>query len=121
MLRNRARFEGKKIGLILSGGNIGLLSLSSIIQRGLVRSGRLVRLQVGIPDVPGAFADVTRLLGEANANIVEIRHQHAFTDLSLRLAEAEFVVQTLGSDHVRQIIAALADAEYDASLPDIET
>ncbi|UCE88001.1 MAG: threonine ammonia-lyase, partial [Deltaproteobacteria bacterium] len=58
LLQHRSRFAGRQVGLILSGGNIDLLALSSIIQRGLVRSGRLVRLHVGIPDVPGALAEV---------------------------------------------------------------
>lgn len=120
LLSNRERFKGRKVGLILSGGNIDLLTLSSIIQRGLVRSGRLVRLRVGIPDVPGALAEVTRLLGETNTNIIDIRHQRAFTNLSLRVAEVEFVIQTLGQDHVGNILKTLTDAQYEVSLPDIE-
>jgi len=120
LLSNRERFKGRKVGLILTGGNIDLLTLSSIIQRGLVRSSRLVRLRVGIPDVPGALAEVTRLLGETNTNIIDIRHQRAFTNLSLRVAEVEFVIQTLGQDHVGNILKTLTDAQYEASLPDIE-
>lgn len=119
LLSNQERFKGRKVGLILTGGNIDLLTLSSIIQRGLVRSSRLVRLRVGIPDVPGALAEVTRLLGETNTNIIDIRHQRAFTNLSLRVAEVEFVIQTLGQDHVGNILKTLADAQYEASLPDI--
>jgi threonine dehydratase len=120
LLQHRGRFDGRKVGLILSGGNIDLLALSSIIQRGLVRSGRLVRLRVGIPDVPGALAEVTQLLGDANANIIEVRHQRAFTNLSLRVAEVEFVIQTLGGEHVREILDSLAAASYQAFLPDAE-
>ncbi len=119
LLSNQERFKGRKVGLILTGGNIDLLTLSSIIQRGLVRSSRLVRLRVGIPDVPGALAEVTRLLGETNTNIIDIRHQRTFTNLSLRVAEVEFVIQTLGQDHVGNILKTLADAQYEASLPDI--
>ena len=120
LLSNRERFKGRKVGLILSGGNIDLLTLSSIIQRGLVRSSRLMRLRVGIPDVPGALAEVTRLLGETNTNIIDIRHQRAFTNLSLRVAEVEFVIQTLGQDHVGNILKTLTDAQYEVSLPDVE-
>lgn len=120
LLANRERFRDRKVGLILTGGNIDLLTLSSIIQRGLVRSGRLVRLAVGIPDVPGALADITRVLGETHANIIEIRHQRAFTNLSLRSAEVEFVLQTLGNEHIRQIIDVLTEAKYDAYLPATE-
>jgi len=121
--QRRRRFEGMTVGLILSGGNIDLIALSSIIQRGLVRSGRLARLTVGIPDVPGALAEVTSILGRLNANIMEIRHQRAFTNLSLKLAEVEFVLVTLGNEHIRQIIEALETSGYRATLnrhtPDI--
>ena len=120
LLKDSKRFKGKKVGLILSGGNIDLFILSSIIQRGLVHSGRLVRLNVGIPDTPGALAEITRLLGENNANIVEVRHQRAFTNLSLQLAEVEFVLQTLGTDHVLNILEIIRGANYEASLLDIE-
>jgi threonine dehydratase len=120
VLGHEKRFKNRKVGLILSGGNIDLLTLSSIIQRGLVRSGRLVRLRVGIPDFPGALAKVTGLLGKTNANIVEISHQRAFTHLSLRLAEVEFVLQTLGEDHVSQIVGALSQEGYHASLVDTD-
>ena len=118
VLENRARFEGRKVGLVLSGGNIDLLVLSSIIQRGLARSGRLVRLRVGIPDIPGTLAEISRIFGEVNANIIEVRHQRAFTNLSLRVAEVEFVIQALGTDHVREILERLKDAEYEASVLD---
>ncbi|MFQ5597887.1 MAG: threonine ammonia-lyase [Nitrospiria bacterium] len=121
LLDHRERFEGKKVGFILSGGNIDLLALSSIIRRGLVRSRRMIRLRVGVPDVPGGLADVTRLLKEAHANIVEIRHQRAFSHLSLRWADVEFVLETLGPEHVRDILEALRQAHFKTSTPDIET
>ena len=120
LLSNRQRFEGRKVGLILSGGNIDMLTLSSIIQRGLVQSCRLVRLRVGIPDVPGALSEVTRLLGENNANIVDIRHQRAFTNLSLRFADVEFVIQALGKKHIGHILEVLKGAKYEASIPEME-
>jgi threonine dehydratase len=107
LIKHRKRFQGKKVGLILSGGNIDFITLSSIIQRGLARSGRLVRLIVGIPDTPGALSEITRILGESNANIIEIRHQRAFSTLSLKTAEVEFVIQTLGKTHITEIESAL--------------
>ena len=84
----------------------------------LARSGRLVRLRVGIPDIPGTLAEISRIFGEVKANIIEVRHQRAFTKLSLRVAEVEFVIQALGTDHVREILERLKDAEYDASVLD---
>ncbi len=118
LLKNRQRFSGRKVGLILSGGNIDLMILSSIIQRGLARSGRLVRLIVEIPDIPGALADVTGLLGDENANIVEVSHQRAFKNLSLRSAEVEFIIHTRGRDHVQKVVNSLNSKKYKAFLPD---
>jgi len=119
LLEHRERFKGKKVVLILSGGNIDILALSSIIQRGLVRSGRLVRLQVGIPDVPGGLFDVTEILKAAHANIVEIHHQRTFTRLPARLAEVEFVLETLGQKHIDEILEKLEGGGYQISLPDL--
>jgi len=117
LIKHRKRFQGKKVGLILSGGNIDFITLSSIIQRGLARSGRLVRLIVGIPDTPGALSEITRILGESNANIIEIRHQRAFSTLSLKTAEVEFVIQTLGKTHITEIESALVRAGYKTLFP----
>ncbi len=116
LLGQPERFRGLKVGMILSGGNIDLIILSSIIQRSLVRSGRLVRLHVEVRDVPGGLADVTRRLAEADANIVEVHHQRAFSSLSLQSAEVEFVLLTRGLEHLQQIMATLASASYQARI-----
>jgi threonine dehydratase len=118
LLKNRNKFRGKKVGLVLSGGNIDLLILSTIIQRGLARTGRLVRLGVEIPDSPGSLAEVTRILGASYANIVEVSHQRAFTRLSLKSVHLEVIVETRGLLHVREIMAALGKAGFRASLLD---
>jgi threonine dehydratase len=114
-LRYRDRFAGKKVGLVLCGGNIDPLTLSDIIERGMVRTGRLTRLHVQMRDLPGSLASVTRVLGAVNANIEEVHHQRAFTTLPVQSAEVEFVVETRDLDHVQEIIAALAQAGYTAS------
>jgi threonine dehydratase len=116
MLRHPERFRGRRVGVVLCGGNIDPLVLSEIIQRGLVRSGRLVRLRVELPDLPGALADVTRCLADANANIEEVHHQRAFTSLPVLSAEVEFVLQARGAGHVAEIRAALAQAGYESEL-----
>ena len=108
LLRYRQRFAGRKVGLILCGGNIEPLVLAEIIQRGMVRSGRLARLHVDVRDVPGALAEVCGALGQLGANIDEVRHQRAFSSLSVERAQIELVVQTRGADHVEQVIAAMA-------------
>ncbi|MFO7986763.1 MAG: threonine ammonia-lyase [Desulfatiglandaceae bacterium] len=113
LMKHPGVFSGKKVGLILSGGNIDLLSLSSIIQRGLVRTGRLVRLKVELRDCPGSLSEVTRRIADAEANIMEVHHQRAFTELPLQSAEVEFVLQTRGLSHVRALIKELKSAGYD--------
>jgi threonine dehydratase len=116
VLRHRRRFAGKKVGLIISGGNIDPLLLADIIQRGLVRSGRLVRLCVDMSDLPGSLAQVTACVAAAGANIEEIHHQRAFTDLPPQSAEVELVLQTRDRRHIARVVAALAAAGFKASL-----
>lgn len=109
------RFAGKRCVLILSGGNIDMMMLSSVLQRGLVRSHRLVRLKVEIPDVPGALADVTRVLAELDSNIVEIEHQRAFAGSSVRSTVVELVLQMRGEEQIDQVLDALAAQGYEAA------
>ncbi len=116
LLRNRGRFSAKKVGVVLSGGNIDPLTLADIIERGMVRAGRLTRLQVQLRDLPGSLAKVTAALAEANANIEEVHHERAFTQLPVQSAVVDFVLQTRGHDHVKQIIAALEIAGFNARL-----
>jgi threonine dehydratase len=114
LMSQGGRFTGRRVGTILTGGNIDPLVLSSIIHRGLVRSGRLARLAVELDDSPGALSDVTRCLAEADANIVEVLHQRAFTHAPLKSAEVQFVLQTRGLSHMHEVLAALARAGYAA-------
>jgi threonine dehydratase len=116
LLHYPERFAGRKVGLVLCGGNIDPLMLSDIIERGMVRSGRLTRLQVVLRDLPGSLAQVTACLAQANANIEEVHHQRAFTHQPVRSAEVDFVLETRGREHVAQIIEALAAAGFEARL-----
>ena len=116
LLANRERFRDRNVGLVLCGGNIDPLVLADIIERGMVRTGRLTRLTVELRDLPGAIAKVTACLAEQNANIEEIFHQRAFTDLPVQTAEVDFVLETRDHEHIEQVIAALAQAGFKAQL-----
>jgi len=116
LLAQPERFRGKRVGIVLSGGNIDPLILSVIIERGMVRAGRLTRLTVELRDLPGALATVTACLAEANANIEEVHHQRAFTNLPLQSAEVDFVLQTRGREHVGEIIDALRAVGFAARI-----
>lgn len=104
------RFSKKKVGLVLSGGNLDLLTLSSILQRGLVKSGNLVRLKVDVPDTPGSLAKVCKIMGDQNASVVEVTHHRSFTTLPIQTAEVEFVLKTRGLHHVKSILEGLKQA-----------
>jgi len=112
---HRKSFQGSNVALILSGGNIDMMMLSSVLQRGLVRTRRLVRLTVEIPDVPGALADLTRVLAELDSNIVEIEHQRAFAGSSVRSTVVELVLQLRGEEQVDRVLEALATRGYEAT------
>ncbi|MDJ0618806.1 MAG: threonine ammonia-lyase [Calothrix sp. MO_192.B10] len=112
LIKYSDRFAGRKVGIILSGGNIDLPILSTIVQRSMVRSGRLVRLEVEIRDVPGVLADIARCIGDTGANIVEVHHQRAFTSLPLQFADIEFVLMTRGLEHLQQIMEMLQNKGY---------
>ncbi len=114
LMKHAERFEGRKVGLILCGGNIEPLMLAEIIERGMVKSGRLARLRFDVRDVPGALANVATLLGKLGANIDEVQHQRAFTSLSVERAQIEVVVQTRGVAHIEQILSAMRVEGYAA-------
>jgi threonine dehydratase len=116
LLKNRDHFHGKRVGLVLCGGNIDPLMLSDIIERGMVRSGRMAQIKVELRDLPGSLADVTACLAEVSANIEEVHHQRAFSHLPIQSAEVDFVLQTRGHVHVEQILAALEDKGFKAQL-----
>ncbi|MEI8326057.1 MAG: threonine ammonia-lyase [Betaproteobacteria bacterium] len=114
LLKYPQRFRDKRVGLVLSGGNIDPLLLAAIIERGMVRAGRLARIRVGARDVPGSLAHITTTVAEAGANIEEVHHQRAFTALAVQNVEIELVLQTRGKDHIGDVLRALHDAGYEA-------
>jgi threonine dehydratase len=114
VLKNPERFKGKKVGLVLCGGNIDPLLLAAIIERGMVRAGRLARLKVSARDVPGTLALITATVAAAGANINEVHHQRAFTTLAAQNVEIELVIQTRGPQHISDVLAALQGAGMDA-------
>lgn len=109
------RFKGKRIGLVLTGGNIDPLMLGELIERGMVRAGRLARIRVDLRDLPGALAHATQLIADAQANITEVHHQRAFTALPVRNVEVDFVLQTRGPEHIQEVIDMLNAAGFAAS------
>ncbi|MCW5670075.1 MAG: threonine ammonia-lyase [Hydrogenophaga sp.] len=116
LIKHPARFAGKRVGLVLCGGNIDPMLLASIIERGMVRAGRLARIQVNARDVPGNLARITATVADAGANIDEVHHQRAFTLLAAQNVAIELVLQTRGREHVDQVIERLREAGFDTTL-----
>jgi threonine dehydratase len=115
LLKEPAPFAGRNVGLVLCGGNIDPLLLAAIIERGMVRAGRLARIRVNARDTPGVLARITAVVGEAGANIDEVHHQRAFSTLSAQSVEVELVLQTRNAEHVREVVERLLGAGFEAN------
>ncbi len=116
VMENKDRFKGKTVGLVVSGGNIDSRLLSSVLMRGLVREGRIVRLRIEISDTPVALSRASCLIGEAGGNIVEVFHQLLFYDIPVKQTEIDVVLETIDSSHVDDIIKVLVDAGFPTRL-----
>ncbi|OOG53524.1 threonine ammonia-lyase [Polaromonas sp. C04] len=114
LIKYPERFRGKRVGLVLCGGNIDPLLLAAIIERGMARAGRLARIRVSARDIPGVLASITSVVANAGANIDEVHHQRAFTTLSAQSVEIELVLQTRGREHIADVLAALHAAGLSA-------
>jgi len=107
MLAHPQLFAGRHVGIVLSGGNIDTRLLASVLLRGLVRDGRIVRLRLMIGDLPGQLARVAGLIGKAGGNIVDVQHQRLFGAVVAKRTELDVTVETRGRAHVRELVAAL--------------
>jgi threonine dehydratase len=112
LVNRKIPLTGKKVAVLVCGGNIDVTLLSRIIERGLVKDGRLVRLRVHLPDYPGALNRLTSILAEHRANIVETDYDRAYHGVGLGETAIEITMETRGPDHIAEIISALGAAGY---------
>ncbi|HTP84604.1 MAG TPA: threonine ammonia-lyase [Alphaproteobacteria bacterium] len=110
LLANPDAFRGRRVGLVVSGGNIDSRLLASVLMRGLARDGRIARIRVEITDAPGTLARVAGLIAEAGGNIVEIYHQRLFADVPVKRADLDAVIETRDAAHLAEIMARLRQA-----------
>jgi threonine dehydratase len=108
MLKEPARFAGKRVGLILCGGNIDPRILASIMVRELERGEQIVSFRLTIPDRPGVLGQIASRLGDLGANILEVDHKRLFLDVPAKGARLDVTVETRDHAHAEEIIAALA-------------
>ncbi len=116
VLTDPERYAGRRVGVVICGGNIDARLLSSILLRGLIRAGRLVRLRVEIVDVPGALAQIAAVAGRAGANIVEVHHRRLFYELPVKRAEIDVILETRDRDHVDTVVAGLNEQGFPARI-----
>jgi len=105
-------FAGKKVGVVICGGNIDPRLLASILNRNMASDGRVARLRIDISDEPGMLAAITTSIGRCGGNIIEIYHQRLFFDVPAKLAKIDAVIETRGTDHVKEIIDDLRKANF---------
>lgn len=103
---------GKNVVMVLSGGNVDVTLLSRIIDRGLLKDGRMAQLTVRVPDRPGALASLTAMLGDAGANIVSLEHRRGHGSVWVTEAEIALTLETRGRDHVAELVERLTAAGY---------
>lgn len=112
LLAHPSRFYGRKVGLVLCGGNIDTRLLASVLTRALVRENRLARIRIVGDDRPGLLALVSKIIGDNGANIMEVAHNRIALDVPAKGAEFDILMETRDSQHTQEVIDALAQAGY---------
>ena len=112
LLNHKLPLAGKKVAVLVCGGNIDVTLLSRIIERGLVKDGRLVRLRVHLPDYPGALHNLTGILAQHRANIVETSYDRAYYGVNLGDTAIDITMETRGPDHIAELLSALGASGY---------
>ncbi len=112
MVNHKIQMSGKRIAVLVCGGNIDVTLLSRIIERGLVKDGRLVRLRVHLPDYPGALHRLTGILADHRANIVETSYDRTYYGVNLGETAIDITMETRGPEQIAELLAALAAADY---------
>jgi len=112
LLHGKISLPGKKVAVVLSGGNVDINVVSIIIERGLVKSGRRLKVSVLLPDQPGSLSRLLALLAAARANLISVSHDRIKPEVPLREAEVNLVLETRDADHRHLILDTLAQNGY---------
>ena len=112
VLQHKIHFTGKKVGVLIGGGNIDVSLLSRIIERGLVKDGRLVRLRIHLPDHPGALQKLAGVIASQKANIVETNYDRAYYGVLLGDTVIDITMETRGPENIEELTEALSAAGY---------
>ena len=105
--------SGKKVVSIISGGNMDVITMSSVVQHGLIQRGRVFSVSVLLPDKPGELLKVAKVIADAKGNVIKLEHNQ-FVSINRNAAvELKITLEAFGIDHKNEIIAALKKAGYD--------
>ncbi|MFZ5595744.1 MAG: threonine ammonia-lyase [Bacillota bacterium] len=116
VIHGRLRLDGMNVVVVVSGGNIDINILSTIIERGLVKSGRRLRLKTIIPDRPGSLQKIISLVASQGVNIISIIHDRSRPGVPLRDAEVEFNLETTDREHVGGVVASIKEHGYSVEI-----
>jgi threonine dehydratase len=116
VLQGKTGHRGKSIAVLVSGGNLDVNVLARIIEQGMVRDGRRLRLRVRLPDYPGALERLASVIATATANIVETSYNRAHYGVRLSEAAIDITMETRGRHHASQLLATLKESRYEFSL-----
>jgi threonine dehydratase len=120
VLAEPERFRGRKVGVVLSGGNIDTRLLASVLMRDLVHQGRIARLRIDIPDRPGVLAAVAGTIGDAGGNILEVQHNRIFSHTQAKETDLEVVIEARDPSHLETIVGALSARGFRVRLLDAD-
>jgi threonine dehydratase len=112
IMKEPERFKDKKVGLVLTGGNIDPRMLASIIVRGLEYEDKIISLRITIADQPGVLGNIASLLGDAGANILEVSHQRMFLDVPAKGATLDIVIETKDAVHAGHVMENIRAAGF---------
>ncbi len=112
LLHGKTTLLGKNVAVVISGGNIDVTLLAHIIERGLVKDGRLVRLRITLPDHPGGLERLTGVIARERSNIVQVIHDRAYFGVHLGEAKIDVTMETRGADHAEELMRRLRSEGY---------
>lgn len=115
LVSRKIALNGKKVALIVSGGNIDMNLISRIIEKGLIQDGRLAKISVILVDRPGALARLTQVIGKERANILQIEHVRGFGEMAIGETQVELILETTGQNHVHRLHEALREGGFRIS------
>jgi threonine dehydratase len=118
LLEYPKRFKGRKVGVVLCGGNIDARMLSSVLMRDLVRVGQVLTLSIEMPDRPGSLSTIAAICAELGANVLEISHGRFALDLSANAARLGLTIETRDGAHAQQVMDRIRGAGFTLTIRD---